>query len=107
MKIRISEQSLRVRLSSEEATALNEGETLRTNLRLNAIDTFEVILQPWHLAIGEVHAEAEGLRISIPTEAARRLALEHDYIFTERQPADSAHPLVISIEIDLQKKPQP
>jgi hypothetical protein len=105
MKIRISDQSLRVRLSGEEAMQLSEGQTLQTTLRLNAIDSFEFALQSWHLAIGEVHEEPGRLLISIPTEAAQRLATERDYRFTTQQNTDSIQPLVITIEIDLQKTP--
>lgn len=107
MKIRISEQSLRVRLSQAEAQALHEGQTLRTTLRLNAIDCFEIALQSWHLSIGEVHTDNGNLLLSIPTAAASRLATERDYSYTAHQPADSPEPLVIRIEIDLQKTPHP
>ena len=105
MKIRISEQSVRVRLSREEAQALCDGQTISTTLRLNTIDRFEVALQTWHLTIGEVITEASSLVISIPMAAASKLAKENDYIFSCQQPSDSSSPLVMSVEIDLQKIP--
>ena len=105
MKIRISDQSLRVRISRDEARALCVGQTISTTLRLNTIDRFEVALQTWHLTIGEVISEAASLVISIPIAAASKLAEENDYIFSCQQPSDSSSPLVLSVEIDLQKEP--
>jgi hypothetical protein len=99
------EQSVRVRLSREEAQALCDGQTISTTLRLNTIDRFEVALQTWHLTIGEVITEASSLVISIPMAAASKLAKENDYIFSCQQPSDSSSPLVMSVEIDLQKIP--
>lgn len=105
MKIRISDQSVRVRISRDEAIALCEGQTIATTLRLNTIDRFEVALQTWHLTIGEVISEASRLVISIPVASASKLAEENDHLFSCQQPTDNSSPLVLSVEIDLQKEP--
>ncbi len=105
MKIRISDQSIRVRLSHAEALQVSNGQSVNTTLRLNAIDSFEIVLHSWHLDIGEVHEEPGRLLISMPAEAAQRLSTERDYRFTAQQNTDSVQPLVIAIEIDLQKIP--
>jgi hypothetical protein len=104
MKIRISDQSLRIRLSQEEAQSLHSGATLSARLCLNALDEFEFELKKWHLAIGEVNAERNKLIASIPLEAAHQLASTRGYIFRSEQAADKNKPLELEIEIDLAKE---
>ena len=104
MKIRISDQSLRIRLSQQEADSLYAGATLSTRLSLNALDEFEFELKTWHLAIGEVNAERNKLIASIPLEAAHQLATIPGYRFIAEQSADNNKPLELEIEIDLAKE---
>ncbi len=104
MKIRISDQSLRIRLSQQEADSLYAGATLSTRLSLNALDEFEFELKTWHLAIGEVNAERNKLIASIPLEAAHQLATIPGYRFIAEQATDNNKPLELEIEIDLAKE---
>ena len=104
MKIRISDQSLRIRLSQQEAQSLHAGATLSTHLCLNALDEFAFDLKTWHLAIGEVNSERNKLTVSIPLEAAHQLATIPGYRFIAEQSADNNKPLQLEIEIDLAKE---
>ncbi|MFN5621024.1 MAG: DUF7009 family protein [Flavobacteriales bacterium] len=107
MKVRISDQSLRIRISPAEAQQLSEGNTLQTHLQLNTIDVFSVTLQSWNLSIGEVHAEEKSLMLSIPNAAAQDLAHQPGYTFSGEQQNEPSAPLKFSVEIDLEKAPQP
>ena len=104
MKIRISDQSLRIRLSQEEAQSLHSGATLSTRLCLNALDEFELELKTWHLAIGEVSTERNKLTVSIPLEAAHQLATIPGCRYISEQAAENNKPLQLEIEIDLAKE---
>lgn len=104
MKIRISDQSLRIRLSQQEAQSLYAGATLSTSLSLNALDQFAIVLKTWHLAIGEVNTERNKLIASIPQEAAHQLATIPGYRFLAEQAAHGNKPLEFEIEIDLAKE---
>jgi hypothetical protein len=104
MKIRISDQSLRIRLSRHEAEALCNEEVLTTELTLNALDQFVIELRTWHLAIGEVNSERHKLIASIPLEAAQQLASTSGYRFSNEQASNKTEPLLLEIEIDLAKE---
>jgi len=103
MKIRISDQSLRVRLSSKEALLLERGDELNASLTFSAIDQFVFELRTWNLTIGEVHLEKNKIIASIPATAATSLAHERGYCFTCEQLSDSKPALQLEIEIDLEK----
>jgi len=103
MKIRISDQSLRIRLTIEEAQALEKGAFITTSLHLNAIDDFRIELHMWHLNIGEVHSEKNKLSVSIPQQAVRQLAHETGYLFRCEQESHEHPALTLEVEIDLQK----
>lgn len=104
MKVRIGDQSLRIRISQKEAESLNSGDTLTTFIRLSPIECFEIELRTWNLTIGEVHAEPHKLIASIPLTASQQLAAERGYSFTCEQSAHDHRPLTLEVEIDLQKE---
>lgn len=103
MKVRISDQSLRIRLTGDEALALEKEAFITTFLRFNSIDLFEVELHNWHLAIAEVHSEQNKLIVSIPHDAVRKLVHERGYLFQYEQENGSETALKLEVEIDLQK----
>jgi hypothetical protein len=103
MKIRISDQSLRVRLSGQEGLMLEKGNALSASLTFSAIDQFIFELRTWNLTIGEVHLEKNKIIASIPATAAASLAHERGYCFTCEQLSDSEPALQLDIEIDLEK----
>jgi hypothetical protein len=103
MKIRIGDQSLRVRISAAEAEALHQGKEITTTLHFNAIDAFEVVLRTWNLSIGEVHYQANQLITSIPLEASQNLANTRGYTFRSEQLGANGTPLSFEVEIDLVK----
>lgn len=103
MKIRIGDQSLRLRISAAEAEALHNGKELTTTLRLNAIDVFEVVLRTWNLSIAEVQYQANQLTASIPLEASHHLVNTRGYTFDSRQQGADGAPLSFEVEIDLEK----
>jgi hypothetical protein len=103
MKIRISDQSLRVRISAEEANALEKGAFISTSLRINAIDTFEFELRTWNLNIGEVHSEKHKLVASIPHPAAHQLATDKGFVYRCEHTSGTLPDLTLEVEIDLQK----
>lgn len=103
MKIRMGDQSLRMRLSPEEAQALKKEAFISTRLQLNHIDSFEIELRTWHLSIGEVHAEKNKLIASIPIEAAGHLLDIQGYTFRSEQLVGMKNALILEVEIDLEK----
>ncbi|MFM9005632.1 MAG: DUF7009 family protein [Flavobacteriales bacterium] len=104
MKIRISNQLLRIRISNEEALALNKGAIVKTVLQISPADRFDVELQTWNLTIGEVHSGTHRLSVSIPIEASQRLIAESGYTFSCEQATGSEQSLTLEVEIDLQKE---
>jgi hypothetical protein len=105
MKIRIGDQSLRVRLFKEEAMQVYEGNAVFTELRLNAIDVFTIELRSWNLTIAEIHFEDHQLHISIPEEAAHHIATQAGYCYRFDSPSDAAKPVKLTVEIDFEKVP--
>jgi hypothetical protein len=103
MKIRISDQSLRIRLSEEEVQRLCEEEVISTTIQLNAIDSFKVELGVWHLKIGEVQTAKNSLLVSIPQTAAQSMLQEKGYIYSCEQEVTGNSALQLEVEIDLQK----
>jgi hypothetical protein len=103
MKIRIGDQSLRVRISAAEAEALHQGKEITTTLHFNAIDVFEVVLRTWNLSIAEVHYQANQLTASIPLEASQHLVTTRGYTFRSEQQGADGKPLSFEVEIDLEK----
>ena len=103
MKIRIGDQSLRLRISAAEAEALHQGKEITTTLHFNAIDVFEVVLRSWNLSIAEVLYEGHKLTVSIPVVASQLLVNTRGYIFRSEQHGADASPLMLEVEIDLEK----
>jgi|LauGreDrversion4_2_1035121.scaffolds.fasta_scaffold335918_2 hypothetical protein len=103
MKVRISNQSLRIRITAAEAETLNKGEEIVASLHLGFIDSFEVILKCWNLTVAEVCMEPKKLIASIPENSARQLMSEHGYRFNQHQETDSGTPLMLQVEVDLEK----
>ncbi|MFM9004956.1 MAG: DUF7009 family protein [Flavobacteriales bacterium] len=104
MKIRISNQLLRIRISREEALALNRGGLITTALQLSPVESFQIELQTWNLTIGEVHSETNKLLVSLPFEALQRLIDENGYAYSCEQTTDVGQSLTFEVEIDLQKE---
>jgi hypothetical protein len=107
MKIRLGDQSLRIRITLAEAAKLSNGENITASIRLSAIDEFEVELSCWNLSIAEVHLEPKKLIAYIPESAAIQLSQERGFTLQQEQNADSGNPLKLEIEIDLEKGKQP
>jgi hypothetical protein len=104
MKVRISDQSLRIRISKKEANALREGAIITTAIQLSPIERFEVELLTWNLTIGEVHTATNKLVVSIPFGEAERLITEIGYTYTSQQFVYTRQSWTLEIEIDLQKE---
>jgi hypothetical protein len=107
MKVRIGDQSLRIRLTEAEAKRLSEGDAVRTRLQLNAIDVFTVELTSWNLSIGEVHFGDKTLLVSIPVQNAQQFTHQQGYSYQSEQQVNPVSPLKFSVEIDLEKASQP
>jgi hypothetical protein len=103
MKIRLGNQSLRIRISLREAEMLCNRETVSASLRLSPIDEFEFELSCWNLSIAEVHLEPKKLIASIPEGAAIQLMRERGFTFRQEQMADTDNPLKLEVEIDFEK----
>jgi hypothetical protein len=103
MKIRLGNQSFRIRISLREAEMLCKRETITTSLRLSPIDEFAVELTCWNLSIAEVKLEPKKLIASIPESAAIQLMRERGFTFQQEQKADTAPPLKLEVEIDFEK----
>jgi hypothetical protein len=103
MKVRLSNQSLRIRISSSETAMLNKGEEIITSLNLSIIDSFEVILRCWNLTVAEVCMEPKKLIVSIPESVAMQLRSERGYCFNQQQDTDNGSPMFLQVEVDLEK----
>lgn len=107
MKIKISDQSLRARITATEAVALTRDESVCAVLHLNAIDSFEILLRAWHLNIAEVQHEHNKLVLSIPLTAAQDLVSKTGYTYRAEVSEHRNAPLTIEVEIDLVKAKNP
>jgi hypothetical protein len=107
MKVRLSNQSIRIRITSAEAETLVNGEEIVVSLHIGFIDSFEVILKCWNLTVAEVCLEPKKLIASIPENVARQLMNEDGYCFHQHQETDSGRPLMLQVEVDLEKAKQP
>jgi hypothetical protein len=107
MKVRLSNQSLRIRITPAEAEMLSIGEEVLVTLHLGLIDSFEVILKCWNLTLAEVGMEPKKLIVSIPESVAMQLISERGYCFNQRQETDSGSPMFLQVEVDLEKAIQP
>ena len=107
MKVRLSNQSLRIRITSAEAEVLCNGEEIVVSLHLGFIDSFEVILKCWNLTVAEVSMESKKLIAYIPESVAAQLMSERGYCFNQQQEAENNSPLLLQIEVDLEKAKQP
>ena len=103
MKVRLSNQSLRIRITAAEAETLTKREEIVVSLHLGLIDSFEVILKCWNLTVAEVCMEPKKLIASIPENVARQLMNEQGYRFNQHQETDSGSPLMLQVEVDLEK----
>ena len=104
MKVRIGNQSLRIRITPTEAKALSSGTTITTTLNLTAIESFAIELRQWNLIIGQVHTEQGKLIASVPKADVEQLIATPGYTFLcEQESGETQKPIKLEIEIDLQK----
>lgn len=103
MKVRISEQSLRMRLAEVDLERLCSEETISVQLQLDAVDSFKIELRAWHLEISEIHRSNKTLVVSIPLTAVQHMLHEKGFAYRCEQEVHGAKALLLEVEIDLQK----
>ena len=102
MKLRIRKQTIRLRLSQPEVEKLGVGEVIEARLIFGPEDAqqfcYSVSVEDTQSV--QVHYDAYGLRVSLPTDVARDWA-ESDLVSLESAyPVDGAAALKILVEKD-------
>ncbi len=73
MKIRISPNQLRLRLSQEDLHSLSENGFIAESISFSALETFEYELRSWNLTIMEATFHSGKIKISIPETSVATL----------------------------------
>jgi hypothetical protein len=74
MKIRIKGNSIRLRLSQKEVSALSQGEAIMERTVFSPMDAFEYALESWHLDVAEAKFEKERITVMLPEQAVTKWA---------------------------------
>lgn len=101
MKLRISTDHLRLRLTAEEVTALSQGETVSVHLKLSIYDELVCELSPWNLELSEAKISDGKLIINIPSSFTSVWPQSKHMAFEQMQQNGSITPLTILIEKDM------
>ncbi len=100
MKLRIRDDSLRLRLSRSEVAAIARGEPVRAVMHVAPAAALTYALAPSaEVAAPEVQLEGGALTVRIPAETGRAWAESDDVSIRARQPAGDAE-LRVLIEKD-------
>jgi hypothetical protein len=100
MKIRFSEQHIRVRLSEADVSQLLLGKSLTLSVRFSPLEALEVLLQPWEMNIVSASFLYGELKIHVPTETLAKWAKSEEEGIYAFQQDGLEEPLKISIEKD-------
>ena len=101
MKLRISTDHLRLRVTGEEVNALSKGETVSVHVKLSAYDELVCELIPWNLEMTEAKFTDGKLIINVPASFTSVWPKSKHIAFEQVQQNDSFTPLTILIEMDM------
>lgn len=100
MKIRFSEQHIRVRLSEADVSQLLLGKSLTLSVRFSPLEAIEILLQPWEMNIVSAFFLYSELKIHLPAETLEKWAKSDEEGIYALQQDGLEEPLKISIEKD-------
>jgi hypothetical protein len=100
MKVRFSEQHVRLRLSEDDVSFLKSGKSLTLSVRFSPLEALDIVVQPWEMAVISATFLYNELKVYLPTAALIQWAeSEQEGMYTLQQEG-LEQPLKISIEKD-------
>lgn len=100
MKLRLSEQHLRFRLSESEVALLHQGKSLTQDVRFSPLESIEIIVEPWQLDVMQASFLYNQIKVNIPIAAIAPWAFSAQEGIYDLQQEGLEQPLKISIEKD-------
>lgn len=103
MKIRIAQNSLRIRIKQDELIALSKGESIQVQLRFSIYDSLLIELVPWNLEILEGKSEHGKITVNIPLSFAENWPNNPKQPIEVNQSNGTSQSLNILVEQDLER----
>jgi hypothetical protein len=100
MKLRLSEQHLRFRLSENDVSLLHQGKSLTQEVRFSPLESIEIVLEPWQLEVMQASFLYNQIKVNIPQSAIAAWASTAQEGMYDLQHEGLEQPLKISIEKD-------
>jgi len=100
MKLRIKDNSIRIRLNQTEVTELSGGAVLRSKTVFSPVSQFQYSLVPWELDVFNAHVEGDELTVNMPIEKIQRWLESDETGFEFAQKNGETVPLTIIVEKD-------
>jgi hypothetical protein len=97
MKIRLSQNAVRIRLTAEEIAALYAGKTVEFTTVFSAINKMTCRLNTWHLTTSAIALQDQMLTIQFPNNSLNE---DNNFSFKSAIDNQSAIPLTLLIELD-------
>lgn len=97
MKIRLSQNAVRIRLTAEEIAALYAGKTVELSTVFSAINRLTCQLSTWHLAAASVVLQDQVLTIQFPNDSLNE---DNNFCFKAAIDNQTTIPLTLLIELD-------
>jgi hypothetical protein len=103
MKIRIAQNSLRIRIKQDELIALSKGESIQVQMRFSIYDSLLIELVPWNLEILEGKSEHGKITINIPVSFVEKWPDNPRQTIEVHQSNGTSQSLYILVEQDLER----
>ena len=103
MKIRLSNNSIRIRINQDELLKLSQNETVSLSVRFSIYDCLICELTPWNLEVLEAKFESGKLTVNIPFSFTQNWPTHPTQPIEIHQNNGSAHALYILVEKDFEK----
>lgn len=100
MKVRFQDQSIRFRLSATEVYQLAEGHPVCVNLQPDPSQSWNIVLQTWHLQAFQADITTARLEVKVPESVVRDWANRDVEGIYGQQENGSEHPIGIAVEKD-------
>jgi len=100
MKLRLSEQHIRFRLSESEVNLLNQGKSLTQEVRFSPLESIELLIEPWQLDVMQASFLYNQIKVNVSQSAIASWAASEQEGMYDLQHEGLEQPLKISIEKD-------
>jgi len=101
MKLRILDDSIRLRLERDEVDRLGAGGTVHALTRFPDGSTLSYVLRPCGSAL-DARFERNKLVVDVPADAARRWARDEQAVSIREEITTGRHPMIVLVEKDFE-----